>query len=461
MAVPDFYFPQFDFTSYQESHPSDPLPGNSLDNELFLIASSIAQIIQNLNLIQRSDGALANNSVGVDQLSTELDVGISPATLWATATQYQVRNYVFGPDGNLYKCLVAHVSNVFATDVANGDWFLMVNFASTASLRTENCFRNPFFDVIQRAGGTIGAGTTAYGPDGWIFAPVGAGLAWGGTVPGASVGPEGRFVSLSLACASGMTGLTMAQRIESLKAARLYGNGSKRVTVSLTFQNAAAAAIAPKLTVKHATAGFNDFSTMATDINAVVLQSVSNSAGSTTCAYTFNTVSGTNNGLEVTFDFGGGLNAASGGIFIDELTISVTPQYPVGVCTSPPFCVGRELAAETALCERYFKAFGGVTGIIGQGAATSATAAGFFLPFHVTMRAQPNAISVTTPGNFKITDMAGADVATVTSLGFGNASLDGVFLTATVAAGLTAGADYQLRCSTALNGNLLVKGAEL
>lgn len=460
MSYPSQYTPSFSFTDYQASNPTAPLPGNSLDNELFVISQRVAQIITNLQGALRSDGALTNGSVGTDQLSTEVDIGITPAVQWATATQYLPRSYVFGPDGNLYKCNTSHISNVFATDLAASKWTIVVSWAATASLRTENVFRNPCFDVAQRASTSISSGTTAYGPDGWRLGATGAGLVWSLATPGASSGPEGRIFSLSLACASGLTGAVMDQRIEAVKAARLYGLAAKRVTASITFQNFSGVAIAPKLTVKHAGAT-NDFSSPVTDVSAVTLQSVANGAGPVTCAYTFTTVSGTNNGLQVSFDFGAGLNAASGAIFIDEVTLSVTPQFPLGVQTSPPFCVVRDIVTELAYCQRHLPCFGALTGAIGLGTATSTTAAGFFIPFHTQTWAAVTGLSVTTVGNLQITDMAGADVAALTGITFSNASEHGAFVTTTVASGLTSGATYQLRVKTALTGNLRFTGAEL
>ena len=46
--------------------------------------------------------------------------------VWATATQYYVNDFVEGPDGNLYVAMVTHISGVWATDLADGDWGLVI-----------------------------------------------------------------------------------------------------------------------------------------------------------------------------------------------------------------------------------------------------------------------------------------------------------------------------------------------
>lgn len=127
MAQPIPYNPTYSFTDWQTGHPSDPLPGDEVDIQLGLIKTFTQQVCTNLALIQRDDGALANNSVGIDQLSAEIDFGFTTLTTWATATAYVPRDGVyFG--ANVYRCIVAHISDTFATDLAAGKWVLVANF---------------------------------------------------------------------------------------------------------------------------------------------------------------------------------------------------------------------------------------------------------------------------------------------------------------------------------------------
>lgn len=127
MAQPTAYVPTYDFTDFQTAHPSDPLPADELDIQLNLIKIFTQQVCTNLAMIQRDDGALANASVGIDQLSPEIDFGFATLTNWVTAHAYVVRDGVY-QGNNVYRCIVAHTSDTFATDLAAGKWVLVANF---------------------------------------------------------------------------------------------------------------------------------------------------------------------------------------------------------------------------------------------------------------------------------------------------------------------------------------------
>jgi hypothetical protein len=51
--------------------------------------------------------------------------GLATAATWLTATNYLVGTSVYN-NFNLYRCLIAHTSGVFATDLAAGKWLLLV-----------------------------------------------------------------------------------------------------------------------------------------------------------------------------------------------------------------------------------------------------------------------------------------------------------------------------------------------
>jgi hypothetical protein len=122
MSQPTPYTRHFSFTNDQTANPSTKTPGNQLDIEYNAILTTLNQTLSNLALIQRDDGALANGSVGPDQLtSAALVSGVSPATQWATPVNYLTNNTVFF-GFKLYRCLISHTSGVFATDLAAGKW---------------------------------------------------------------------------------------------------------------------------------------------------------------------------------------------------------------------------------------------------------------------------------------------------------------------------------------------------
>ena len=70
----------FSFTGWTNSNPDDPQPGADLDQEFDRSNGSIAEVIARLALVQRDDGALANKSVGTDQLTDELAAAIGVTT---------------------------------------------------------------------------------------------------------------------------------------------------------------------------------------------------------------------------------------------------------------------------------------------------------------------------------------------------------------------------------------------
>jgi len=129
MAQPTPYVRQYNFTDYQTEHPSDPLPGSQVDIEYNTVKQTLDQILANLELIQRDDGALANQSVGVDQMKAEVNFGLNAVTDWEVGVVYQPNNGVWF-EGKLYRCLEAHTSTVFATDLAAERWSLLLDIVA-------------------------------------------------------------------------------------------------------------------------------------------------------------------------------------------------------------------------------------------------------------------------------------------------------------------------------------------
>jgi len=72
MADPTKYVTEFDFSGYQSTNPSSPLPGPSVDNELANVETSIDEIVDAITDIRRSDGALVNGIVTRDALADEV-----------------------------------------------------------------------------------------------------------------------------------------------------------------------------------------------------------------------------------------------------------------------------------------------------------------------------------------------------------------------------------------------------
>lgn len=98
--------------------------GNALDEEFDDIALTAAQILANLTLVQRDDGALANGIVTPFSLSLETVAMLGDWTIrgaWVTATLYSPLDLVTH-SGTSYLGLIQHVAGTFATDLAAGKW---------------------------------------------------------------------------------------------------------------------------------------------------------------------------------------------------------------------------------------------------------------------------------------------------------------------------------------------------
>lgn len=127
MTQPSEYNRYANFTEIQSNSPSTPLPAASVDAELNRVKLTLDQVLSNLALIQRDDTALKNDSVGLDQLKSEVNIGFSAPTTWATTTNYIVNETVFQSQ-KFYICLISHTSGTFATDLAAAKWSEIADF---------------------------------------------------------------------------------------------------------------------------------------------------------------------------------------------------------------------------------------------------------------------------------------------------------------------------------------------
>jgi hypothetical protein len=132
MAQPTPYNRAFNFSDFQSENPANPLPGVRVDEELSRIKLTTDQIRAALRLLQRDDTALANKSVGIDQLKAEVQIGVNPPTAWATEKNYVARDTVF-ESSNFYLCEVSHVSGVFNEDLLAGKWTKIASFEAATS----------------------------------------------------------------------------------------------------------------------------------------------------------------------------------------------------------------------------------------------------------------------------------------------------------------------------------------
>lgn len=137
MADPTPYSRSYSFSGYQTATPSAPLPGQQVDTQLDAIAAANAGVITALKDIRRSDGKLAANSVGPEQLSPTITVGYTLRGTWATGTYYTVGDgVVYGT--TFYRAKVSHTAGATTPDVDTTNWqflFTLPIATSTPSIR--------------------------------------------------------------------------------------------------------------------------------------------------------------------------------------------------------------------------------------------------------------------------------------------------------------------------------------
>lgn len=125
MTQPTPYARQFNFTGFSSAHPNQQQPGEELDAELNAVATTLGQVLGNLELIQRDDTRLANGSVGPDQLDDMalLLIGQGGFTfrgLWGATVAY-AKGDVVSYASEIYLVVSDHISDASAAvDIAAG-----------------------------------------------------------------------------------------------------------------------------------------------------------------------------------------------------------------------------------------------------------------------------------------------------------------------------------------------------
>lgn len=135
MAQPPAYTRQANWTNFSTDYPTVQPTGSLLDAEFNAIKTTLTAVLSNLAEIQRDDLELANLSVGIDQLKSEIEIGFASVGDWATATVYALRDGVW-KDNVLYRCIVAHTSGTFATDLTAEYWTEVLDLASAVTSAT-------------------------------------------------------------------------------------------------------------------------------------------------------------------------------------------------------------------------------------------------------------------------------------------------------------------------------------
>lgn len=121
MTQPTAYTPSTFFAGTEAGTATAQL-GVNLSAEFENIEQTTDEIRTSLAAIQRDDGALANDTVGVDQLDDTALALMSNFSLrgeWQAGVAYMVGDMV-ADSGSLYLTVIDHTAGVLATDVAAG-----------------------------------------------------------------------------------------------------------------------------------------------------------------------------------------------------------------------------------------------------------------------------------------------------------------------------------------------------
>jgi len=129
MAQPPAYARQSNWTNFSTDYPGEQPTGSLLDAEFNAIKTTLTAVLSNLAEIQRDDLELANLSVGIDQLKAEIEIGFASIGDWATATDYALRDGVWQTNV-LYRCVEAHTSGTFSSDLSAGYWTVVLDLAT-------------------------------------------------------------------------------------------------------------------------------------------------------------------------------------------------------------------------------------------------------------------------------------------------------------------------------------------
>lgn len=130
MSQPTPYTRQTSFSNFQALNPDDPLPADELDSELNAVKITIDEILENIELLQRDDGQLANETVGRAQLAPEIEVGFNAPVVWQGGAAYATGEDTVFHGSAFYRCLIDHTSGTFSTDLAAGKWELIVDLGA-------------------------------------------------------------------------------------------------------------------------------------------------------------------------------------------------------------------------------------------------------------------------------------------------------------------------------------------
>lgn len=220
MAQPTPYARLYNLTTYASNSPAAQYNAAQHDAEFNAIATTLAQTLVNLAIIQRDDGNLRFAIVTPDALNTatlNLMGDWAPKGPWLPSQVYAKKDMVTVA-ATSYVCATAHTSGTFAIDLAAGYW-QPVNQGESADYSTIVFTATDRVLGRQTAGG--GAGEEI------VCTAIGRGIISSPTVAAARA-----YLSLDTGSNPTFNNLTVANLIVSglTASTMLYANASKQLT---------------------------------------------------------------------------------------------------------------------------------------------------------------------------------------------------------------------------------------
>src|SRR6202012_2652872 len=146
----------YSYADFQQEQQDFPFPGTQLDNDLANLVNAIDLLNAFVQGVTRSDGKLANQLVGVDQLSSALNVGFTLQGAWAAGVNYSTADGV-AYNGNFYRAKFAHLStNANRPDLGATTWQFLFAIASISGAMSAFVYdpTNKMADAFARANHT-------------------------------------------------------------------------------------------------------------------------------------------------------------------------------------------------------------------------------------------------------------------------------------------------------------------
>jgi hypothetical protein len=109
LADPQKYQRGYSYTAFQQSLGSNTFPGTRLDNEFEEVEQSIAQAVEAIKDVRRSDGALKNGIVTRESLHPSFSLGFSMRGSWTEGAAYRAGDGVVLSQ-RFYRAIKTHVA---------------------------------------------------------------------------------------------------------------------------------------------------------------------------------------------------------------------------------------------------------------------------------------------------------------------------------------------------------------